>query len=126
MPEQQGHLRGVPVLLVERDSFCASYVGSGLEAAGAQVLGPYASADEALASIARASPAPAVAVLGIGDGGLDGVADALTGQRIPYLLMNRSQDAEPEPCCEGHLCFCKPFGAFQIVEAVEHMAAQPR
>jgi hypothetical protein len=90
------------------------------------VLGPFASATAALDWIERASPAPMVAVLGIGDGGVAGLADALTGRSIPYVLMNRSQDAEPEPCCEGHLCFCKPFGAFQIVEAVEHIAARPR
>jgi hypothetical protein len=98
-------LQGKRIMLVESDAFLASYVGHGLTAAGAELVGPFASAYEAAT---RVDEADAVVCT------IDGDETALT---LPTLWTSARAPAErAQPSC-----FYRPYGAFQIVEAVERL-----
>ncbi|MBO9622089.1 MAG: hypothetical protein J7500_05190 [Sphingomonas sp.] len=122
----QGHLHGIPILLVERDGFCAAYVAQGLEHAGARLIGPYGTGEEALACLADPRRFPQAAVLDGSDADAVQLCVALAGRDIPFVVINQPHDLELAPACQGRPVFSKPFGAFQVVEAVELLAARAR
>jgi hypothetical protein len=99
-------LAGKRIMLVEADPFLAAYVGQGLSAAGAQIVGPFSSVE---AAALRVEEADAVICT------LDRAAE--TDFALPTVWTSaRALTGRPEP-----RCFYRPFGAFQIVEAAERL-----
>lgn len=121
---QTHSLHGIPILLMEQDRFCAAYVAQGLEDAGARLIGPCGTGEEALACLADPRRFPSAAVLDGSEADAVRVADALSGRDIPFVVINQPHDTEPAPVCRGRPVFSKPFGAFQVVEAIELLAAR--
>lgn len=98
-------LMGKRILLVESDAFLAAYVGGSLAAAGAEVVGPFSSTQDARSGLDGAHAIVRT---------IEGDNEDLT---LPTLWTSRHAATDrTQPSC-----FYRPFGAFQIVEAVERL-----
>lgn len=114
------------ILLVEDDFFIASNTADALERAGARIIGPSASADEARALLARTNPTLAVLDLNLGEGHprFD-LARLVAARGIPLLFLSGyDRDILPGDL-SGAAWLNKPAQPQQIVEAIRHLCARP-
>lgn len=115
-------LNGQRVLVVEDDWFIAGYVSDALEEAGAAVVGPVPSSDEAL-HLLNGDERPSAATLNVRltDGDSVPVARRLSELGVPFLFLSATADTDLPPDLTGHPRLGKPFAAFQVVEALAGM-----
>jgi DNA-binding response OmpR family regulator len=121
MPKQ-GSLRGRRVLVVEDELLVALDYCQNLENAGAEVLGPFHTAQEAMRCVGDAPIDAAVLDYALADRNSEGLQTALEQREIPFLvitayprvLVRRSQDQQvlskpvsPSELCEGVLAVCR-------------------
>jgi DNA-binding response OmpR family regulator len=118
MPHSADALAGSTVLLVEQDGFVAGYVASVLEAAGGQILGPFSSSREALASFRRRTFIVNAALLNIplGTGGGLIIADELALADVPIIFTTDHTGLSLPPRFSHCSMLPKPFAAYQVVE----------
>jgi hypothetical protein len=118
-------LYDVPVLLAGRESFCRSYVAAALAETGARIIGPFASETDALASLRNAIEVPRVAVLAVdfADDNSSNIAEHLSSAGIPFVYLQERAGKCEVTGAAGRQYFAQPFGAFQVVEAVAHLAS---
>lgn len=119
----EARLKGCRVLVVEDDWFIASYVSDALEHAGATVVGPVATAPEAL-ELLEGGPSPAAATLNVTllDGDSMPVARRLAELGVPFLFLSAKTGAALPPDMALRPRLEKPFAAYQVVDAVGAMA----
>ncbi|PAX07865.1 response regulator [Sphingomonas lenta] len=110
------------VLVVEDDWFIASYVTEALEQAGAAIIGPVASASDALERLEQ-EPPPHAATLNVRllDGDSLPVAQRLAEMDVPFLFLSAQAAATLPPDMAARPRLEKPFAAWQVIEAVGGM-----
>lgn len=115
-------LTGKRILIVEDDWFIAGYVSETLEAAGAAPVGPVATAGAALELLER-EPAPDAATLDFTllDGDSVPVARRLAAMEVPFLLLSATTGASLPDDLAARPRLAKPFGGFQVVDALADM-----
>jgi hypothetical protein len=110
-------LKNKLIMLIEADSFLAGYVGDSITGAGAQILGPARTVDEASALIGhlRRPPHAAVVSADIFETGGSAMSDALTRLGIPLLLIvGRARTLLPSSA--SHNVLMAPFAAYQVLD----------
>lgn len=80
-------LGGLSILVIEDDYYLADDAQQTLEAAGAAVLGPVSSADDALELLARTRPDCALVDVNLGGGASFASAEALQLRGIPFVFL---------------------------------------
>jgi CheY-like chemotaxis protein len=123
-----GEMSGTTVLVVESDSFIASYVVSVISSAGGEILGPVASADAALACIASNVLRLDAALLNIAlrEGDSYRVADELARRLIPFVFTCASPAPRIPTRHSGRPLLEKPFAGYQVVQEVIGLALHHR
>ncbi|HEY1559927.1 MAG TPA: hypothetical protein VGF71_03450 [Caulobacteraceae bacterium] len=89
-------LRGSRILVAEDEIIIAIEVQCALEDAGAQVVGPACTLNEALRLAAEEDLTAAVLDLRLGSRSADGVAVILTRRGIPFLFYSGQTPLDPE------------------------------
>ena len=117
-------LLGLRILVVEDDAVVAQFIAATLEDAQAIVVGPCHSVQAAQA-ILDAEPVDAALLdVNVADGEVFPVAERLSGQLVPFLLLSGyGVDAVPtdQP---GWRALAKPFRMQGLIEALaEHVEA---
>lgn len=110
-------LKNTLILLIEADSFLAGYVGDSIAEAGAQILGPARSVDEANTLLGRLRQAPHAAVVSadIFEAGGWAMSDAIARLDIPLLLIvGKARTLLPSSMI--HNVLMAPFAAYQVVD----------
>ncbi len=79
-------LEACRVLVVEDEYYLATDVSRGLEAEGAQVLGPFPDQDSALAAVEQDRPDCAILDVNFGRGANFDLADRLQQMGVPFLF----------------------------------------
>ena len=80
-------LAGQTVLVLEDDFFLAEDAASSLRSAGAEVIGPYAKAADAIEALKRGPATAAVIDVNLGAGPSFDVAHALRNAGTPFVFM---------------------------------------
>lgn len=112
------------VLVVEDDWFIASYVSDALQNAGAAVVGPFATAADALRQLEDAHlPRAATLNVRLADGSSEPVARRLDELDVPFLFLSAQGRESLPPDLAARPRLEKPFGGFQVVEAVAALLA---
>ncbi len=111
-------LVGKRVLLVEDEYLLALDLEQALEAAGAMVIGPFASVSKALAALAQPLDL-AVMNIRVRDGNTYPLAATLRGRDIPIVFAT-GQDLRTEPV-EWHTSrwITKPYTVEKVIELLE-------
>jgi hypothetical protein len=107
------------VLLIEPDDFLAGYIADGLHRAGAHILGPSRSVEEANGLVARVRTAPDAAVISVDIFEAAGfvAGEALAQMSVPILLI-AGRTRTLTPARDRHPVLTTPFAAYQIVDHV--------
>lgn len=109
------------VLIADQHSFSALYLAHALSLAGCKVIGPFASHDELDLCLSERCDTFSVAVIALD--WVEPAQDRLTARlkelRIPYLAVDNApwRHADFMP-----VSFSWPYGAFQVLEALQHAA----
>jgi hypothetical protein len=113
------------VVLIEEEPFLADYIGEGLSLAGAQILGPARTANEAKALLDRLRAVPLAAVVSANLFDADGskVSRALDRLGLPVLLV-RKDERRPLREAARHDVLTLPFAAYQVVDHVCRLLEQ--
>ncbi len=120
-------LAGRRVLVVEDDYYLATDAARALEGAGAEIVGPCASEEDARAELNEQRPDAVVVDINLGGGPSFKLAETLKDHGIPFVFTT-GYDAEVIPAeFAGVERLEKPFQLRQIVGAVAKLttAAQP-
>jgi pimeloyl-ACP methyl ester carboxylesterase len=115
------------ILLIEADSFLASYVGDSIIEAGAQILGPARNVDEANTLLGRLRHAPHAAVISADIFETAGwaMSEALARLGIPLLLIaGRARTLLPSSMT--HDVLMAPFAAYQVVDHLRTVLSLPQ
>lgn len=114
-------LEDTSVLLVENDVRLAARAHHALREAGAQVIGPAAQEDQAIALIESRTLSCAIVEIDLGRGVRFKVADALRARGLPFVFMTAHDDVMIPPCFDDIGRIRKPSGFRLAVEAVALM-----
>lgn len=115
-----GALRDATVLLIEERAFFGDYVRHVLVDAGAAVVGPFSCAAHGLAGLN--SREVALAYIGL-DFDRDSELLGELRRRGVRLLVTRPPSWLPDEEEEAdQACLCRPFAAFQVVQALAALA----
>ena len=106
---------GFKVLVAEDDTLIAMELEAILKDAGYVVLGPCASAADALAELAAGRPDAALLDIGLADGPAAPVAEGLAAAGVPFVLVTgyNGDRAQHSPFA-GAACLAKPFSARDV------------
>lgn len=127
MPDLGSALTGRCILVVEDEYLIAMQVKRWLLAAGAEVIGPVPSVEQALDLIEDRCPDQAVLDINLGDGATSyPVADALAALGVSYLFA--TGDVRPADTClhRQRPRLAKPFDRSDLVHAVANLASRAR
>lgn len=124
MPEREAGVARKRILVVEDEPIIALDIASGLEEAGAEVVGPASSAAEALATIESEKVDAALLDGNLRGRPVDEIAAALTHRKIPFLFVTGyGRDSLPREF--GHVTvLTKPFSQPELVDAAEALFRQ--
>ena len=121
LPHSQWSLAGASVLVAEDEALIGMEIEILLSDAGCSVLGPYASAADALASLQRQRPDAALLDLKLTDGLVTPVADALTASGVPFILLSGSDDPDlPEGLTSAPRA-SKPYPWAEVEQKLRHL-----
>jgi len=111
---------GKCVLVVEDETLIAMEIAAILEEAGAEVIGPASSIEQAQALLAAGASAPDAALLDINVAGasIDPVILALKDRGVPYACMTGYTAGDAAGLAVGVPVIRKPFPPEQIMAAV--------
>jgi DNA-binding response OmpR family regulator len=111
-------LTGLCVLVIEDDYYIADDTRQALEDAGADVLGPFSDAEEAMAAARRRTPDCAVLDVNLGSGPSFSPARSLLADSVPVVFVT-GYDSEVVPADLGASgVLQKPVSALRLVCAV--------
>ncbi|MER2269238.1 response regulator [Methylobacterium oxalidis] len=119
MSEPASALDGTRILLVEDEYLIAIEVARWLRTAGATVVGPVPSVDQALDLIADDGIDAAVLDVNLGDGDrVYPVADRLNALGVPYLFATGDVKVSDVAVYRERPRLEKPFGEVEVVRAL--------
>jgi CheY-like chemotaxis protein len=124
MAEDSKPLRGCKILVVEDDYLVALAVASLLEQAGASVIGPVGSADEALSLVVDDSETIDAAILDVELGGQKSyaVADALARRNIRFVFATGYGEESIDQRYRRYPRCQKPFDASALLRVLRPAA----
>lgn len=112
------------MLVVEDDYYLADDTQRTLEAAGAQVAGPYARAADSLSRVAEGRVDCGVLDVNLGEGPSFATARALRRQRVPFVfLTGYGRDILPDDF-DGVELLEKPVDSRALIDAVIRACAR--
>ena len=113
-------LAGRHILIVEDEWLLADHLDGIVTEAGGTVLGPFATADQALAALAGDAPRPDAATLNVVliDHMSFDVADRLGDIAIPYTFLSANRPYTLPERFRARPLLGKPFSDRQVVEAL--------
>ncbi|WP_431281466.1 response regulator [Humitalea sp. 24SJ18S-53] len=111
-------LRGRRVLVVEDEALVAMLVEDALIDAGAEVIGPVRSVNEALASLVRDRPDAAVLDLNLDGVSSSPVADALAAAGVPFVVATGYGVDGMPPGHAGVPVLAKPYDPSALTAAL--------
>jgi len=113
-------LAGRHILIVEDEWLLADHLDGIVTEAGGTVLGPFATADQALAALAGDAPRPDAATLNVVllDHMSFDVADRLGALAIPYTFLSANRPYTLPERFRTTPLLGKPFGDWQVVAAL--------
>jgi DNA-binding response OmpR family regulator len=117
-------LSGVTVLVVEDDYYLADDTSLALEGAGANVLGPYVSFDEAQRAIGETKPDCAILDINLGNGPDFTSAAAMRSQGVPIMFVTGYDHATIPSEMKDVTCLQKPTTGRKIVQAVRRICGR--
>jgi DNA-binding response OmpR family regulator len=116
-------LKDFSVLVLEDDYYLADDARRTLEAAGAEVIGPFRDAGAAVAALDQSTPTCALVDINLGGGPDFGPARTLVARGVPIVFIT-GYDAEVIPPEFRHApCLQKPVEGRKIVSAVGALCA---
>ena len=115
-------LAGKRLLVVEDEPLIALEIVAGLEAAGANVVGPAGTVSEALRVIANTNLNAALLDANLGGDRVDDVAAALARSNVPFIFVTGyGRDALPEKFAATPM-LSKPFSPEQLLDAAARLS----
>jgi DNA-binding response OmpR family regulator len=118
------NLQGRRVLVIEDEYFIADDLKTALQAAGAEVLGPAATRQDAIALLQKSRPDIAVLDINLRGDTSFAIADELKSLRVPFLFAT-GYDANSIPArFADRTLFQKPFDPDRLAAAIA--AESPR
>jgi len=119
MTESVDPLRGKIILLIDTNEFLADFISKGLKLAGAQILGPARSVNEANELLSRLRSSPNAAVISVSAFEATGfvAGDILARLGVPMLLI-AGTTRTLMPSTFRHRVLTTPFAAYQVVDHV--------
>lgn len=112
-------LDGALVLLAEDEAVIAYELSVTLRGFGCDVLGPAATAADALDLLRGARPDVALLDVGLRDGPTTPVAEALAASGVPFILVTAYEPGDLEPAVlRGAPCLDKPYHAPELRRAL--------
>ncbi len=112
-----GHLAGRQILVVEDDLLLGNELRRGLEAQGAQVIGPVASVDQALHHVQSCAGLDGVVLdVRLGSEQSYPVADLLIERRVPFLFATAYPDWAIPSAYAGIARLRKPVDAGEVAD----------
>jgi len=119
MNETPMPLAGKLILLIEGHAFLAGYIAEGLARAGAQILGPARTLDEANGLMGKLRLAPDAAVVSVDLFEAAGftAGNALSRLSAPVLLI-AGKARTLMPATLRHPVLTTPFAAYQVVDHI--------
>lgn len=115
------HLNGKRILVVEDETLIAMELAAILEEAGAEVIGPANSIEQAHTLIAAQSLKVQAALLDINVAGasIESVAEALSGAGVPYAFTTGYGSAEVTEASPQVPVLRKPFTPTQVLSVLK-------
>jgi ActR/RegA family two-component response regulator len=114
-------LDGCSVLVLDDDYFLADDTRAALEDAGATVVGPFGSTDDALASLDEGSPEYAILDLNLGSGPDFEIARAMKARGVPTVLVSGYDATIIPPDLAGTPRLQKPITRAGLIRAVTEL-----
>jgi len=114
-------LRDMRVLVLEDDYYLATDLQDALEAAGATVIGPFGSADEAEQALAEGAPDCAFIDVNLGDGPSFEMPRALAGRGVPFAFVTGYDAGAIPDEFAGVARFEKPIEPKRAVETMARL-----
>lgn len=114
-------LQGLRVLVVEDEALIAMLVEDALIEAGADVLGPAATVEEALEYFSGAAPAAAVLDINLAGQVSTPVADRLVEMEIPFVVATGYDAAGLPERHRGAPVLSKPYDPQELVLMLERL-----
>ena len=110
-------------LIAEADGLVGVDLSDALEKAGYRVLGPFATAVEALAALGQDSPTLAVIDVALKDGPCAALADELRQRRVPFLVHSVHRPDKPHSVSfQGVPWLVKPALPWDVVALCEELS----
>jgi DNA-binding NarL/FixJ family response regulator len=114
-------LRGSHILVVEDEPLVSMMIEDVLVEAGGDVIGPAATAEEALKLLDRADVECAVLDIKLMNGSSRSVAEALAGRGIRFIVVTGIDEKQVPPEYNGAPVVQKVFAPRELVDAVANV-----
>lgn len=114
-------LDGLRVLVVEDDYYLASDAKALIEGAGGQVIGPFGTADQALAALEEGGADLAVLDINLGNGPAFDLARHLGLAKLPFLFATGYDQAVVPDDLKAVVRLEKPFRAIELISAAANV-----
>ena len=109
------------VMLVEDDSTIAALWEYAVQSAGATLLGPFATAEEALSSLSNRRPDAAILDVQLLDGTSFTVAHQLKAQSIPFVFISGTDAQNVPNDLWGSPYMLKPVGVRELISSIKNL-----
>lgn len=110
-------LSGLTILVVEDDYYLATDTRTVLEEAGGHVLGPFGTADDAIAALDGERADLAVIDINLGNGPVFSLARHLTSAKLPFLFATGYDQAVVPEDLKTIVRLEKPFRPGELINA---------
>lgn len=121
MTKTRMRLEGLSVLILEDDSYLAFDSKQALEGQGASVMGPCATAVDAILLADAQAPDCALVDINLGGGASFTPARALLGRKIPIAFLTGYDPSVVPEDLKAVPCLMKPVESEQVIAAIERL-----
>lgn len=130
-PRHRHTLRGKRILVVEDEALVAMLMEDGLADAGAEVVGPASSVEQALELVERAAACTGGLDAAVLDINLQGtvvapVADRLAALGVPIIFATGYGEGVDRGAHGAAPLLTKPFGSDELIATIEELGATAR
>jgi DNA-binding NtrC family response regulator len=123
-PDAEAHLSGTRILVVEDSWHIGQAVGELLQLVGAEVIGPVATATQAIGLLAERSPDAAIVDFTLRNGErADRVIDRLQAQGVPIIVISGNEALPAQTVKAAAAFLSKPFNDEQLLAVLRRALA---